>query len=84
MEVVGKITHEGEKNGELYDLIISSLTKLKTGVKLKDMRFDFIKNILTIMGYWPIGQELKDPDKVLEEVIERQISSVRVGKRMLK
>ena len=83
MEVVGKITHENEKNQELFDLILESLNGLKDGSKLKQLRFNFIQKLLTIMGYWPEGQELKDPDTVLEEVIERQISSVRVGKRML-
>ncbi len=83
MEVVGKITHENEKNRELFDLILESLNGLKGGSKLKQLRFNFIQRLLTIMGYWPEGQELTDPDTVLEEVIERQISSVRVGKRML-
>lgn len=83
MEVVGKITHEGEKNGELFDLILSSLNKLKTEIKLKELRLSFIKNLLVLMGYWPSGQHLESPDEVLEEVIERQIYSQRVGKRML-
>ena len=83
MEVVGKITHEHEKNPELYNLILVSLNKLKNGSGFKKLRHEFIQNLLTIMGYWPHGQTLPDPDKILEEVIERQISSVRVGKRML-
>lgn len=83
MEVIGKITHEGEKNEELYSLILSSLDNLKKETQLKKLRFDFIHELLTIMGYWPQGKVLPNPDEVLEEVIERQISSVRVGKRML-
>jgi DNA repair protein RecO len=83
MEVVGKITHEGEKNQELFDLIVNNLNRLKTETKLKELRFDFILKLLTIMGYWPHGQQLFNPDEALEEVVERQISSIRVGKRML-
>lgn len=83
MEVIGKITHENEKNQELFDLILDSLNKLKGETKLKTLRFDFIQKLLTLMGYWPEGKVLTSPDEVLEEVIERQISSVRVGKRML-
>jgi DNA repair protein RecO (recombination protein O) len=83
MEVVSKITHEHEKNPELYNLMLISLNKLKEGSGFKKLRHDFIFNLLTTMGYWPHGQALPDPDKILEEVIERQISSVRVGKRML-
>ena len=83
MEVIGKITHESEKNEDLYMLILESLNKLKTETKLKDLRLDFVLKLLTLMGYWPRGQKLSNTDEVLEEVIERQISSVRVGKRML-
>ncbi len=83
MEVVGKITHEGENNDELFNLILSSLNKLKVASKLKELRLYFVLKLLTLMGYWPDGQKLLNPDEVLEEVIEREISSARVGKRML-
>jgi DNA repair protein RecO (recombination protein O) len=83
MEVIGKITHEQEQNIELFDLILSNLDKLKTETKLKELRLDFILKLLTIMGYWPHGRNLPNPDEVLEEVIERQIYSERVGRRVL-
>jgi len=83
MEVVGKITHENEKNQELFDLILGSLNKLKKETKLKTLRMAFIQDLLTLMGYWPKEKTLTNPDEILEEVIERQISSVRIGKRML-
>jgi len=82
-EVIGRITHEGEKNEGLYDLIIENLDRLKTETKLKKMRFEFITDLLTLLGYWPDGLKLANPDEKLAEVIERQVSSVRVGKRML-
>ncbi len=82
-EVVGKITHEGEKNEDLFELIISYLSKLKTAKKLKDLRHEFVNELLILLGFWPEGKYLPDPDKVLEEVIEREIASARVGKRML-
>jgi DNA repair protein RecO (recombination protein O) len=83
MEVIGKITHENEQNADLFNLILESLNKLKTETKLKKFRLDFILKLLTIMGYWPRGQKLPNPDELLEEVIERQIYAQRVGKRML-
>lgn len=83
-EVVGKITHEGESSIEIYQLILKTLEKLKTTKALKDLRIDFISRLLVLMGYWPADQYLTNPDEKLEEVIERQISSVRVGKIMLK
>ncbi|HTK03908.1 MAG TPA: DNA repair protein RecO [Alphaproteobacteria bacterium] len=83
MEVVGKITHEHETNIELFNLIFDTLTKLKITKKLQNLRLDFISKLLILMGYWPHGQILPNPDEELEKVIERQINSVRVGKRMV-
>jgi len=83
MEVVGRITREGEENSEVYNLLLDSLEKLKTAKMLKKLRLDFITDLLIILGYWPEGRVLLDPDGKLEEVIERQIYSKRVGKRMV-
>lgn len=82
-EVIGRITHEQESNIELFNLIVNYLTDLKNATELKKLREDFIGELLVLMGYWPSGKKLDNPDEKLEEVIERQISSVRVGKRML-
>lgn len=81
-EVVGRITHEGESNTGLYNLILEYFNKLKTASKLKELRLKFTSELLVILGYWPEGKMLDNPDEQLEEVIERQISSVRVGKRL--
>lgn len=83
MEVVGKTTHEQEKNEDLFDLILSSLDTLRTTNKLKEQKQKFILNLLTLLGFWPEGKIMDNPDEVLEDVVERKISSVRVGKRML-
>jgi len=82
MEVVNKITHEGESNIELFNLIFSNLEKLKTTKRLKDLRLNFVVNLLILMGYWPENKTLPNPDEELEKVIERQIYSERVGKRL--
>ncbi len=83
-EVVGKITHEEEPNAELFDLILRTFKKLKNKKRLKELRFDFIQKLLVVMGYWPEGETLVNPDEKLEEVIEKKIYSERVGKIMLK
>jgi len=83
MEVVGRITHEGEEKTEVYNLLLTSLQKLKSAKMLKKLRLDFITDLLIILGYWPVGIPLFSPDEKLEEVTERQIYSERVGKRMI-
>ena len=44
----------------------------------------FVFKLLILLGFWPEGKVLPDIDKKLEEVIERQLTSPRVGKMMLK
>ena len=83
MEVVGKITHEGEPNIDLFNLLLDFLSILSKTNSLKKLRMSFILKLLTLMGYWPEGKEMNDADMVLEEVIERKINSERVGRRVL-
>lgn len=82
-EVLGRITHEGEANAEIFDLLLANFEKLEKTNRLKKLRLDFITNLLVLTGFWPEGKILPDPDTKLEEVIERQIASERVGKRMI-
>jgi DNA repair protein RecO (recombination protein O) len=79
-EVIGKITHDGESNIEVYNLVVDSLEKLKETKKLKSLRLDFVFKLLTSLGYWPRNKPLLNADQSLEEVIERNLSSMRVGK----
>lgn len=83
-EVIARITHEGEPHSDLYFLIQQTLEKLKNTSKLKVLRLEFITKLLILMGYWPEGKALINPDLELEKIIERQISSERVGKIMVK
>ena len=82
MEVVGRITREGQSHPELFNLILEYLDQLKIEKELKRLRLDFLLKLLTVSGYWPKGKALPNPDEKLEEVIERNLSSVRVGKRI--
>ena len=84
MEVIGRTTHEGQKHSELYTSILKYLRILKTAKELKKLRKQFVYEILTVLGFWPKGKMLTDPDLKLAEVTERNLSSVRVGKRLLK
>jgi len=83
VEVLFKATHEGEKNPELFDFISEIMEKLKTTKKLRSLRMEFVSGLLKILGYWPKDTILDSPDEKLEEVLERQIYSKRVGKLML-
>ena len=83
MEVIGRTIHEEEKNMELYDLLLKYLENLKEEKKLYSLRKNFVYQVLTIQGFWPKGKPLASPDTKLEEVIERQLGSARVGKKLV-
>lgn len=82
-EVIGKITHEHERNDGIFELILNYLEKLQFETRLKSLRLNFILELLTITGFWPKGKILVSPDEKLEEVIERSINSIRVGRKIL-
>ncbi len=82
-EVIGKITHEHERNDGIFELILNYLEKLQIETRLRSLRMNFILELLTITGFWPKGKKLLNPDEKLEEVIERSINSIRVGRKVL-
>lgn len=87
MEVVGRVTSEDEKNEELYSLLAGYLDKLRgrtsSGTSLGNLRKNFVRDVLTLIGFWPKGKPMENPDYVLEDVVEREMSSARVGKKLL-
>ena len=82
-EVIGKSIKEDEKHVALFDFMIDYFMRLEKENNLKSLRMNFIKDLLVNLGYWPKGKDIVDADKVLENVIERNINSSRVGKRIL-
>ncbi|WKZ25947.1 MAG: DNA repair protein RecO [bacterium] len=81
-EVVNKITQEDGRPSSVYDLLSFKLEQLKTETRLKKLRIQFIYDLLTKMGYWPENKKIIDADLVLQNVLERNINSVRVGKKI--
>lgn len=83
METVGKTSRDEEGIPLVYQTLCDYLTRIRTTDNLKKLRLDFVYDVLVVTGFWPIGQKMPDPDKVLEDVIEGRMSTSRVGKKML-
>lgn len=83
IETTGRITRDEEKNPELYNLLVNYLNALEDTKNLKKTRYDFIYDTLVLVGFWPEGKKMEKPDGVLEDVLERKLSSERVGKKIL-
>lgn len=82
-EVVSKITQEGEKNDKYYKFVLKNFDYLDTkNLKLKKLKLNFIKKSLEILGFWPKGKQMPDPEKFLLEVLERNINTQRIGKKV--
>jgi DNA repair protein RecO (recombination protein O) len=83
MEVVGRVTRDDEKNEALYKLILESLNNLRPAERLKEFRLKFVYDVLVLLGFWPKDRPMDNPDIILEDVVERELSSARVGKKLL-
>lgn len=82
-EVIDKITKEDEKIEQLYGFLVEKFERLSKAGGLKRERENFINGVLVILGYWPRNQKMENHDHLLESIIERQISSKKIGKRIL-
>jgi len=82
-EVINRVTRDEERNEMIFANTLNNLELMKNGVNLKNLRYDFITQTLIILGFWPKGKIIRDPDKTLEEVVESKMSSKRVGSRLL-
>lgn len=83
MEAVGRLTREDEESKALFEFTVNFLSKLKETKNIKNLRHIFIFELLVLLGFWPRNKKLKDPDGVLEDIVEREMSTRRVGKRVL-
>jgi DNA repair protein RecO (recombination protein O) len=83
VEVADKITKENEENEELFKLLSTYLNLLKKETSLKVLRRRYIYDLLVLMGYWPLGKILTNHDEYLENIIERKINSISVGRKVL-
>jgi len=83
MEVISRLTREDEEHQKLYYLLKEYLLKLVTSNSLKKLRKEFTYSALVELGFWPEGKQLDDVDALLEEIIERKSSTIRVGKKLL-
>lgn len=81
-EVVKKITAEDEPNHHIYQLLLKTLSALEKATHTKAIKDRFTWEILEVAGFITAETTTKDPQKILEEVLERSLGSVRVG-RML-
>jgi len=82
-EVILKITKDWEDDIKLYRILVDSLFDLQHRINLKKLRKEFITKVLIQLGFWDEEKKLSDPDAELNEVIERKLNSVRVGRKVL-
>ena len=52
-EVIGKITHERERNDGIFELILNYLERLQFETSLRSLRLRFVSELLAITGFWP-------------------------------
>lgn len=83
IEAIGRLSREEEENEKLFLLTLDALTSLEKTSRLTALKEKFVQRALETTGFWPAGKVLTNPDKALENVIERKMGSARVGKKIL-
>ena len=83
-EVIGRTTRDNEKNTNLYLHLLNNLLILQNTTQLKKLRREFAIKTLELLGFWPKNREITNPDNLIEELLERKLGSVRVGKKLQK
>jgi DNA repair protein RecO (recombination protein O) len=82
VEIINKLTQTDEKHELLYYFLAEKLHELNETRSLKKFRIKSACDLLMELGFWPYGKELSDPDSVIEDMIEKKLSTTRVGKHL--
>lgn len=82
VDTIRSITREDEEIPSLFVTLAKYLKKLDAGTTLKTFRKSFTTDVLKISGYWPKDKPLKDPDGALTEVLERELKTISIGRKL--
>ncbi|HLE48756.1 MAG TPA: DNA repair protein RecO [Patescibacteria group bacterium] len=82
-ETLEKVMPPNEENNAIFQITKSYFEELGKSSKLKTLRYNFISDVLVQLGFWPFGKKIPDPDRVLEQVVEKKMNSRKVGKKLL-
>ncbi|QQS38578.1 DNA repair protein RecO [Candidatus Woesebacteria bacterium] len=83
VETIHKLTKDEEAHKDAYKITRYYLNKLKISTSLKKLRHAFIREIIISFGYWPRSKTLNNYDTILEEITEREMTTSRVGRKLL-
>lgn len=83
LELVDKLTQLNEADLKLYSLLEKYLSLLSDFENLKKLRSSFVKDVLIALGYWRDEFKILNVDNLVSDVVEKNINSLRVGKRIL-
>ncbi|QQG47119.1 MAG: DNA repair protein RecO [Candidatus Woesebacteria bacterium] len=79
-ELVSRLTQYEEPHLDLFFLVVNTLKNLQTSQKLRVLRENFIKDSVVLLGFWPSYKKIDFPDKLVEEIAEKRLSSIKIGK----
>lgn len=83
-EVVEKLTREGERQEGVFANLLYGLRSLKKRrISLRSLRKEVDRNLLVALGFWNAKVNLPEPNKVIEQITEEKLGSVRVGKYLV-
>jgi DNA repair protein RecO (recombination protein O) len=82
-EVIEKTMQEEDRNQLVFQTLVTNLDNIKNTGKLKRLRKDFVLKTLVLQGFIPNINNRENIDSILSNIMEYELSSVRVGKKVL-
>jgi hypothetical protein len=67
----------------VFSMLSRYFKELEVNHNLKSLRISFLKELLLELGFWSEADGIKNIDMVIDDVLERKLSSLRVGKKIL-
>lgn len=86
-EITDKLTVEEDEHGEVYEILVSALTKLKFA-KAEELDFlveKFGEKLLMVLGFWPKEKPFPGELSVfqkIEEIIEKELKSKNFSEKV--
>lgn len=84
VEILDKTSHGQEESLDLFDLLLSALGDISIKNKLLPLRIEYSRCLLETLGFASKLSPIIDIDQAVEEVIERTVTSARVGKKLMR
>lgn len=82
IEIVERLSRSSSECEELFDILLKYLRGVQNSKRLNVLKEQFVYEVVVTLGFWPRDKKLNDSSLFIKNLFEREMSSLRVGKRI--